>query len=73
MVNTLCSVTDPGGELGHPAVCVRALSGCIMVTPSSWIPAVGAADKVCLKSSEITHLCGVGMLGLETARYACGV
>ena len=66
------SVTDPGGEWGHPVVCIGVLSCCVLLTPSSWIPAAWAADEVCLKSGTIAHSCGVGIVGLEMARYGWG-
>ena len=50
------SVIDPGGEWGHPVACIRALSGCILLAPSSRIPAAEAVDEVCSKSSTITCL-----------------
>ena len=53
------SVTDPGMELGHPVVCVSALSGHILLTTSPWIPTAGAADEVCLKSGAIAFPCSV--------------
>ena len=67
------TVADPGEEWGHPAVCVRALSGHILLTPSYWIPAAGAGGETCLKTGAITHPCGVGVVGLEMVRYVCGV
>ena len=67
------SVADSGGEQGCPVVCIRMLSGHILLTPFSWIPAAGAADEDCLKSGAIAHPCGVGAVGLEMVRYACGI
>ena len=66
-------VGDPGMEQGHPVACIRVLSGCILLTLPSWIPAAGAADEVYLKNSAIAHPSSVGVVDFDMVRYACGV
>ena len=67
------SLTDPGGELGHPVACIRPLLGHVLLIPLLPDSPVGPADEVCSKSSATTHLCSVGVMDLKMARYACGV
>ena len=55
------SVTDPGGKWGHPVVCVRALSDCNLLTPSSWIPTAGTAEEEQYNNSPMQ--CGYSGLG----------
>ena len=67
------SVADLNGEWGHPVAFIGTLSGHVLLSPTSWIPTAGAGDEAYLKSSAIVHPHGVGMVGLDMARYICGV